>query len=81
MYAIVHGHIRPTALRYGSLPGGIVADLGVDAVNVPYALRGVFDLTDPPSRHADSGDSRPRFDATLVFGRRSEPWLAAATRR
>jgi len=81
MYAIVRGRIRPTALQDGTAPGGAVAALGVGEVNVPYALRGVFDITYPQSRYSDSGESKNRFDATLVFGQRSEPWLAAAARR
>lgn len=67
-YAIARGKISVL-----SSPGaageitGYISDLSVDSLNVPVELRDVF------------GRGK-RYVVTVIFGRRLEPWLAAASR-
>jgi Domain of unknown function (DUF4824) len=78
--AIVRGRIRPIAGQADADPGGIIDALSVDAINVPLQLRPVFDGL-PARRYGALREPGENFDATVVFGQRSEPWLAAAARR
>ena len=70
-YAIVRGQVEPASGRGKASHHGYLAGLHADEINVPLELRGVF------------GDPGPkaRFDATVSFGRRLEPWLVSAQRR
>jgi len=79
-YAIVRGRIRPIAGQAGADPGGVIDALSVGDINVPLQLRPVFDGT-PSLRYGALREPGANFDATVVFGQRSEPWLAAAARR
>lgn len=77
MYAIVRARVSP---RHGSalaIDGGRIDALDIGQINVPLALRPVFDGLAPRAWHSRPG---PRFDATVDFGRRAEPWLADARR-
>jgi len=68
-YAIVHGLVRPRLMSQGKEVGvgGFVSSLSVDDINVPLQFRQVFTST--------AGSKQ--FDATVSFGKRLEPWLAA----
>ena len=79
-YAIVHGRIRPIAGSAAGNRGGAIDVLSANDINVPLPLRPVFDGLSPRS-YGDPDKPAARFDATVVFGQRSEPWLASATRR
>jgi hypothetical protein len=79
-YAIVHGRIRPIAGQADADPGGVIDELSVGDINVPLQLRAVFDGL-PAGRYGALREPGENFDATVVFGQRSEPWLAAAARR
>jgi hypothetical protein len=69
-YAIVHGRIRLTwqSDRSATRVVGRVTELSVARLNVPLELRPVI----APAA---------AFEATVPFGRRLEPWLAAAKAR
>jgi hypothetical protein len=75
MYAIVRARVSPTPAYQGAIDGGRIDALSVDEVHVPLALRPVFDGLVPPIFHRRGN---VRFDATVAFGRRTEPWLADA---
>jgi len=79
-YAIVRGRIRPTTGDHASDAGGAIDSLSAGDINVPLPLRPVFDGLSS-RRYGDPGKPAARFDATVVFGQRSEPWLASAARR
>jgi len=79
-YAIVRGCIRPIADSDDADPGGVIDALSVDEINVPLPLRPVFDGM-PARRYGAPHEPGAHFDATVVFGQRSEPWLAAAARQ
>jgi hypothetical protein len=69
-YAIAPGKVRlgywgPRGER---TPRGYVSELSVPAINVPLEMRGVVTRGGP-------------YTATVAFGRRLEPWLAAAGTR
>jgi hypothetical protein len=84
--------IYPDRRRYAVLPGlvalrltgpdtalrleGYIQRLLIEQINVPRAFRPVFDSL-PRRRPGDSGPGQP-YTVTVAFGRRLEPWIAAA---
>jgi hypothetical protein len=78
--AIVRARIRPIAGQADADPGGSIDALSVGEINVPLQLRPVFDGM-PARRYGALREPGENFDATVAFGQRSEPWLAAAARR
>ena len=79
-YAIVHARIDPRFEGDDQQARGVIQSMGVDEINVPLAWRGVFDgLRQAYDDPAD--DPARRFQATLAFGHRFEPWLLSAARR
>jgi len=79
-YAIARGQIRPIVSSSGrSLRlSGYISGLSVDEINVPLEFRSVFERGLPDSA---TGVANPvRFDATVAFGKRFEPWITAAAR-
>jgi hypothetical protein len=78
--AIVRARVRPQWRSPGAPRGGVIEALSADEVNVPLALRPVFD-GGVSVTFARSIQNSLHFDATVMFGARSEPWLASAARR
>jgi hypothetical protein len=80
-YAVVAGRVRPWIEgREGQWKySGYISAVSVGRVNVPYALRLVFDSL-PPTRTYAPEIQLPRFEATLAYGQRLEPWLVSAGR-
>ena len=76
-YAIVRARVSPRLGSASVIDGGRIDALSIADVNVPLALRPVFDGLE---RQGWQPRPRRRFEATLVFGRRAEPWLADARR-
>jgi hypothetical protein len=76
-YAIVRGRIQPVIAGQGAQArlGGYIEALAIDHVNVPVELRPVFERA---STEYEREAPRGRFEAVVNFGRRLEPWLAAA---
>jgi hypothetical protein len=80
-HAVVAGRVRPWIegregqWRYS----GYISAVSVARVSVPYELRLVFDAL-PPTRTYTREIQLPRFEATLAYGQRLEPWLASARR-
>jgi hypothetical protein len=79
-YAIVRGRVRPVVTGSGrSLRlSGYVGELSVEEISVPLEFRNVFEHALPGL--ATGAPSPARFDATVAFGKRLEPWLTAAAR-
>lgn len=76
-YVMVRGRLRISILgpEGQQRPVAHVYDLDVDAIRVPYDYR---DIVEPLTRTDDATyyDRRePRFQATVNFGRRFEPWI------
>ena len=61
--------------RGGSAPVGYVSELSVPEVNVPARDR-LFSA--PRARFPVRDASRRRYELTLAFGKRLEPWLVDA---
>ncbi|MFL6623092.1 MAG: DUF4824 family protein [Sulfurifustis sp.] len=79
-YAIVRGQVTLSVLGTGANRrlGGYVSDLSIEAVHVPLAYRGIFEpLMRAPGRVDPPAE--PRYDVTLAFGKRLEPWLLDAS--
>ena len=78
-YAIVRGQVRVESMpsRGGSAPVGYVSELSVPEVNVPARDRGLFSA---PRARFPVRDAKPgvRYELTLAFGKRLEPWLVDA---
>jgi hypothetical protein len=74
-YAIGRGQVRPlvTGSALSLKLAGYVSELSIDEINVPLEFRNVFEHALP-----DAGTGPLRFDATVAFGKRLEPWIAAA---
>jgi hypothetical protein len=79
-YAVVQGRIQPTVSGNDWAPqfGARIEALNVDQVNVPYGMRSVFE-----GAAMENGAEVPprRFEAVVAYGRRLEPFLAAAARK
>jgi hypothetical protein len=73
--AIVRARVSPRLDRDGAIDSGRIDALSIEQVNVPLRLRPVFD-----GLETEGYTSRPhhRFEATVDFGRRAEPWMADA---
>ena len=79
-YAIVRGQVRPAITDAKSARlGGYVTDLAVESINVPLAFREALAGAAASSPYDER--SRSRFEATVAFGRRLEPWIAEASRK
>ncbi len=79
-YAVARGQVRPLLAGSPQAPKltGYVSQLSIDEINVPLEFRSVFDHALPDT--ATGGRSPARFDATVAFGKRLEPWITAAAR-
>ena len=80
-YAIVQGQVRP-AWRSARVPkshAGYVESLSVGAVNVPLELRGPFEGASPENEYLPATSTQVRYEATVAFGKRLEPWITAAS--
>jgi len=80
MYAIVRAQVGMLRDTEVVVEAGRIESLSIDEIEVPLSLRPVFaDIR----RGQGAAGERGRFDATVAFGRRAEPWLAEAhaTRR
>lgn len=68
-YAIVYGLIQPDILREKNETrlGGNISELQAERINVPLNYRQVFDGVAP-------------YAVTVTFGKRLEPWIAAASK-
>lgn len=81
-YAVVHGRVHPPIYDYARTNTGTVEGLAIEGVNVPVGLRPVFEGVTARSYYPVSQPyNGPRFEATVAFGKRLEPWLTAATRK
>lgn len=76
VYAIVRGKIRAAVVGPASNRrlSGYVTGLSVATVNVDRSYR---PLIEPllRQRERDGGDAVPRYEVTVAFGRRLEPWI------
>lgn len=86
-YAMVRGEVRPQITEHlrrkpGEYRfGGYVTRLSIEGVNVPYALRALLEplLSRAAAVRSEATRSSVRFEATVAFGKRFEPWLTAVT--
>lgn len=78
-FAVVAGRVRPTASGEEGKRQvlGYVRALSVERVNVPLEHLSVFDALGPTRNYGREAQP-PRFEATVAFGRRLEPWLVFA---
>lgn len=78
LHAIVHGQVRATisSTSTESRVKGIVNGLSSEEIQVPANLRAALGSW-TTARNRPVRENNPRFTATVVFGRRLEPWLVA----
>lgn len=78
-FAVVAGRVRPTVSGEDGRRQvlGYVRALSIERVNVPLGHLPVFDALGP-TRNYGREFQPPRFEATVAFGRRLEPWLVSA---
>lgn len=85
MYAIVRGRIEPAG-RWERAKGhhlGAIRAVLADTINVPHEWHAIFEgvKVDQP-RWSDAGRIRAgRFEASVSFGQRLEPWLTSLSKR
>jgi len=82
-YAIVRGQVRPAwrSARVAKAHSGYVSALNVEAINVPLEFRDAFEGASPENEYAPVLASKARYEATVAFGMRLEPWITAAARK
>ena len=80
-FAIMRGQVRPmwAADQKSNAPAGYVSQVSVDALNVPLALRSVFDGA--RLMGFDEAKNVVRYDVDVAFGRQLLPWIRGATRK
>ncbi len=76
-YAMVSGRVRLLRADKSDEVRGHIMAMNVNVLNVPYALRSVFE--DPAQSHPDRRRNSAPFEATVAVGKRLEPWITAAT--
>jgi len=74
-YAIVSGKIRSAHFR-NRPAAGYVAGVLVDSIHVPLEWRGAFESAQAARQR--SGAAESRYEVTLAYGRRLEPWIVSA---
>jgi Domain of unknown function (DUF4824) len=79
-YAIVRGRVQPqSGPKPTYTPRGRIVRLSVTDLNVPASLRNeVGDAR--PLRTLDTENTPPPYNVTVSYGRRLEPWIAAASK-
>lgn len=79
-FAVVAGRVRPTISGAEGKRQvlGYVRALSVERINVPLELHQVFNALGPTRTYGRDAQ-RPRFEGTVAFGRRFEPWLISAS--
>lgn len=82
-FAIARGLVRPAGgwTKAQRPHSGYVSELGIDTINVPLELRSVLDGAVPENAADSYSQPRARYEATLSYGKRLEPWLASAARK
>jgi len=75
-YAIVRGTIRPRVDYQSKILRGEIADVQGLTLNVPHALRPLFDRQRPRGRYGI--DTLPSMAITVAWGRRFEPYIVSA---
>lgn len=80
-YAVVAGRVRPWIDTRKGLRRvfGYVSAVSVESVNVPLEHRAVLERLSPTLRYSQEVRA-PRFEATIAYGQRLEPWVAEARR-
>jgi hypothetical protein len=78
-HAIVRGRIQPDAADSTHKPRGHIVGLSVDEVNVPASFRAAVGEGRPIWEQAPAS-SAARYDLTVQFGKRLEPWITAASK-
>lgn len=79
-YAIVGGQVRPSWHQGepGGAHAGQVIGVNVDELNVPLALHTAFEGAS--AEHDRTQLAKVKYDVTVAFGRRMEPWIVSAQR-
>jgi hypothetical protein len=83
LFAIAHGLVEPAGgwTKAQRPHSGYVSALGIDTINVPLEFRAAFEGAVPETAADSHSRPRARYEATLSYGKRLEPWLASATRK
>ena len=77
-YAIVRGILRPMVAPVGK-PVVSIDRLSVGDVNVPHSFRQLLASVVAADRTRPRDQPRARFEATVAWGNRLEPWMLDAT--
>ena len=81
-YAIVRGRVDPMGWKMSRTHSGHVSAVNIESINVPLELRSVFEGAEPDNDFVPRATrNKAAYDATVIFGRRLEPWLATAVRK
>lgn len=80
-FAIMRGQVRVAWLREenANVLAGQVSDVSVAGLNVPLAMKSVFDGATPGT--GDGEKFAVRYDVDVAVGKRLEPWITAAVRK
>lgn len=79
-YAIARGRVQPqSGPKPMYTPRGRIVGLSVTDVNVPASLRSEVGDARPLRTH-ETVNTPPPYDVTVSYGRRLEPWIAAASK-
>ena len=80
-YAIVHGRVRPAGVsgREGrGSHGGYVDGIANDNLHAPLEFKPAFEGA--VAGYSGQSSTRARYEATVQFGKRLEPWIAQAAK-
>lgn len=80
-YAIVRGQVAPSFGQSTRAYAGYISAVNIEAINVPLELRPVFEGAAPLYVYNAKEAKKPAYGASVVFGRRLEPWISAAAKQ
>jgi hypothetical protein len=78
-YAIVHTQVRPMSWSGQGKIAGYIDKISIAEINVPYKYHSAFETMVRPAVQYLQTSGRRKFEASVAFGQRLEPWLVGIT--
>ena len=78
-YAIVRAQVRPLSVGGQNKIAGYIDSLSIAEINVPHEFHAAFDKRVRPVIGRMQTTGQGKFEASVAFGQRLEPWLVGIT--
>ena len=74
-FIIAKGLVKPMSDYNKKSVAGFISKLSISSINVPLEHRKIFESIPARNRYNNGIQKSPRFEATLIYGSRLEPWI------